>query len=99
MLAEARLQLRHTGLQSGDLLVEQVVFDLDLRKQGVHEGTNCGGVVAQSSGEISGGGFPSCMDVASRISGTVSNQPLSYYHVSRSSRGVCTDTYSRYTLV
>lgn len=40
MLAQARLQLSHAGLQGGDLVVEQPVVGLDLRKQGMHEDTH-----------------------------------------------------------
>ncbi len=49
------------------------MLGLDLNKQLCTSARTAGGVVAQSSGEISGGGLNSCMGVASRMSGPVSN--------------------------
>ncbi len=43
MLAQAGLQLRHAGLERGDLLVEQEVVGLDLGEQASHEGTHSWG--------------------------------------------------------
>ncbi len=48
VLAEAGLQLGHTALQRGDLLVEETVVGLELGEQGVHErphGGGCGGPI------------------------------------------------------
>lgn len=54
--------------------MEQELLGLALDEQALHEGPNGWGVVAQSSGEMSGGGVTSCIVVASRISGLMSNR-------------------------